>query len=389
MQKYTFESATNKLRDPELLTVWRQLLVSSSSPEKIYQSPEFFEYLFQTNDGHDQIELILIRRADENEIVGVVPIRFRSESFDFGVGARVFLAPKIPVIILLGSVPLFPLIPGLLDALVKHLFVQFPLCRAVSLPALPSNSEMHTCVKDSMDLQSQFGIHVLHGWRESHSIPIPVMFDQYLQQFSAKKRFNMKRQIRLLAGHVGGELRLDRIEKPEQIEGLVKARNSIIAPKTHPTLLSQKKLQGLAQLGLLHCYALMSGDRTLAVLMATRSDNVLHLHNIYYAEDLARFSVGASALFMAIEDLTANFNFESIDLGYSNPSYNHQSSNLVEERGHILLLRRKLSMRLLSLAHERHVQILNLVKNQTNRWMPRIKAAILRAKTIKVIKPRY
>lgn len=133
----------------------------------------------------------------------------------------------------------------------------------------------------------------------------------------------------------------------------------------------------------------MSGDRTLAVLMATRSDNVLHLHNIYYAEDLARFSVGASALFMAIEDLTANFNFESIDLGYSNPSYNHQSSNLVEERGHILLLRRKLSMRLLSLAHERHVQILNLVKNQTNRWMPRIKAAILRAKTIKVIKPRY
>lgn len=240
MQKYTFESATNKLRDPELLTVWRQLLVSSSSPEKIYQSPEFFEYLFQTNDGHDQIELILIRRADENEIVGVVPIRFRSESFDFGVGSRVFLAPKIPVIILLGSVPLFPLIPGLLDALVKHLFVQFPLCRAVSLPALPSNSEMHTCVKDSMGLQSQFGVHVLHGWRESHSIPIPVMFDQYLQQFSAKKRFNMKRQIRLLAGHVGGELQLDRIEKPEQIEALVKARNSIIAPKTHPTLLSQK-----------------------------------------------------------------------------------------------------------------------------------------------------
>lgn len=380
MQKYTFEKATDKFRDAALLTVWRQLLASSSSSEKIYQTPEFFEYLFQTNNGHDQFELILVRSAGENEIIGVVPIRFRNESFDFGIGSRIFLAPKIPVIILLGSIPLFPLIPALLDSFVTYLFVQFPFCRAVSLPALPENSEIHAYVKDSTDFQSQFGVHVLHGWRESHSIPIPATFDQYLQQFSAKKRFNMKRQIRLLTEHVGGELRLDRIDGPEQIEALVKARNSIVAPKTHTNLLSHKKLLGLAQLGLLHCYALTSRDQTLAVFMATRSENVLHLHNIYYAENLTRFSVGASILYMAIEDMTVNSKFTSIDLGYSNPSYSHQSSNLVEERGHLLLLRKKLSLWFLCFAHDHYVRSLDFIKNVTINWFPKIKAKIVRAK---------
>ncbi|MDO8651347.1 MAG: GNAT family N-acetyltransferase [Undibacterium sp.] len=363
--KSKYEIECVKLHDgnENLIAVWHQLLSNSSSPEKIYQTPDFFEFLQKTNDGQDHIELLSIKLVETGEIIGIVPIRFRKLPFEFCFGSKTLAAPKMQVIVLLGTIPLLQMVPHLFEDLIRYLFEKFPLCNGISLPALPANSDFRSYIRNSSILRDQCRIHVLHGWRECHVIPLVNDFEKYLQQFSSKKRFNLKRQVRLLREHGGGELRLDRIEYPEQVLDLIKARNAVASIDAISNSSTERVLIGLAQQRLLHSYILMSGERPYAVILATRSEQVLHIHNIFYPEDLARMSVGVSILHLAIEDLTTNFEFLSIDLGYSNPAHNHQSSNSIEIRGHMLLLRKTWRNRFLCFTHQCYVKQLELLKN--------------------------
>jgi hypothetical protein len=43
----------------------------------------------------------------------------------------------------------------------------------------------------------------MHGWRDCHTVPLPADVDTYLQKLSAKKRYNLSRQVRLLAKEAG------------------------------------------------------------------------------------------------------------------------------------------------------------------------------------------
>lgn len=363
ISKYEIEYVKLDDRNENFIAVWRRLLSNSSSPEKIYQTPDFFEFLHKTNNGLDRIDLLSIKLLETGETIGIVPIRFRTLSFEFCLGAKTFAAPTMETIVLLGTIPLFPMLPNLFEELLMYLFVQFPSCNAISLPALPVDSDFHSYVRNSATIENQWPTHVLHGWRECHVIPLVNDFEKYLQQFSAKKRFNLKRQVRLLREHGNGELHLNRIEFPEQVADLIKARNAVTPSDILASLSTERVLSGLAQQGLLHSYILRSGTQVYAVILATRSEHVLHIHNILYPEDLARMSVGVSILHLAIEDLINNFRFVSIDLGYSNPTHNHQSSNLIEIRGHMLLLRKSWKNRFLCFTHQCYVRQLEILKN--------------------------
>jgi CelD/BcsL family acetyltransferase involved in cellulose biosynthesis len=224
---------------------------------------------------------------------------------------------------------------------------------------------------------------VLHGWRETHAIPLPADFQQYLQQFSAKKRFNLNRQIRQLRDHGNGQLQLNRIELPEQVAGFIAARNMLADRKIGSEFLSEEKFFALAEQGLLLSYVLLTGGQPCAVILATRSEHILHIHNIFYLAALARLSVGTSALHLAIEDLTTNFDITSIDLGYSNPSYSHQSSNTVEIRGHVLLFRKTWRNRILCLTHRQYVKKVEMIKTLLEKyrgWVKRKKIVSVSSK---------
>lgn len=363
MQKYTIECAKQDYREESFLAVWRALLKESSSPERIYQTSEFFNFVLKTGDTQERMELLSITCCQTGDLKGIAPLRFREQSFDFSLGAKKLAAPAVEVIVLLGSTPLFPLTPGLFEEFVHDIFTRFPSCQAVSLPALPFRSDLQLYIQESEAIRAQFCVHVLHGWRDTHAIPLPGTFDEYQQQFSAKKRFNLNRQIRQLREHGGGKLRLNRIQTPEQVPALIEARNRMVAPESRAGLLSERKIAALAEHDLLLSYTLQCGEQICAVILATRSQHVLHVHNILYSSELARLSVGTSILHMAIEDLIGHFEFNALDLGYSNPSYTHQSSNAVEQRGHVLVLRKTWRNRLLCFAHDFHVRQVENLKN--------------------------
>ncbi len=373
MPKYIFESALPLYREEKFLSIWRHLLSLSSSPEKIYQTPEFFSFMQTTKGANDRTELLSVKCGHSNEIIGIVPLRFREQAFEFGFGSRMLLAPTVHVASLLGSTPLFAMDPGLFDAIVSEVFLRFPNIDAISMMALPFISELQGYIKNSTSIRALFDVYVMHGWRETHSITLPEHFDQYLQQFSSKKRFNLNRQIRQLREHSNGQLRLDRIERPEQIANFILARNSLIEPKMHSSFLSDDKFTVLAEQGLLLSYVLSSGEQPCAVILGTRSEHVLHIHNILYLSTLARLSLGTSILHLAIEDLIDNLKITSIDLGYSNPSYSHQSSNEIELRGHVLLLCNSWRNKILFFSHNIYVKKIEILKTFFESYQRRLR----------------
>lgn len=361
---YRIEAAAAHRRDAALLRRWRALLAASESSERIFQSPEFFDYLAACATDEEGVELIVVRARASGEVVGVVPVRLRVHSFDFTAGRHALAAVAIPSIVLLSSVPLLPAEDGALDAVLQFLLAAYPRCQAISMTSLPFDSSLWRCISGSDLLRRRYRRHLLHDWRACHRIPLPHDFPAYLQQLSAKRRYNLGRQLRLLREHGGDRLVLHCIERPEQVERLLTALRTLTPPQRRRQLLSDTTLRELAQRGLLLCHVLECAGQPCAVMLGLAYDGVLYLHNILHDSALGHLSPGTVLLHQVIEQLCARGHFRVIDLGYGTPAYGYQSSNVTVQRAHLLMLRPSLKNRLACRLHQGFCVLAGIIK----RW---------------------
>jgi len=358
---YRIEKVEYDPIDSRLFQRWHNLLEASTSPEKIYQTPAYFEFLLSSPDTRQQATLLVVSDADTSEIKGLIPLRRIEQSFNFKLNSSSCWSPRLQTVLLLGSIPLLPMAPGLIEAVFEAVLTLFPESDAISMTALPRESAFEKTVC-SAALGSGYLMHVLDGWRHGHIIPLAESFDAYLSRYNSKKRFNLKRQVRLLREHSQDTLQLHRITTPEQVALYTGAWKQLAPPELADHLLPTLKLQSLASHGLLHGYVLMLSGAPCAVITATQTAGVLHVHNIIYSQNLARFSVGVCVLYLAVEDLIGQDCFKAIDLGYCNPVHSEQASNLVEVRGNWLVLRKSWRNRVLCWAHDVYTEQVPVVK---------------------------
>lgn len=349
---YLIEDASDRIGDSALLQRWRELLAESESHDRVYQSPEFFDYLRSTAKRHAPPRLFTVMERASRTVVGVVPLVLRHHSFEFSAGpVRLGSLPAFCVV-LLGSAPLMPARPGLLALLFEFLLEQFPKCHAISLTSLPSDSKLWRCISDAVGKAPSYRKHLLNNWRDCHRIPLPESFEAFMAQFGSKRRYNLKRQQRQLRDHGGGQLALYRIERPEQLESMVEALARLITPAHRAQLWTVEEMQGLARHGMLLCYQIDCGGQPCALILGLRSSDTLHLFNIFHDSALDHLSVGTTILHMAIEDLCGH-RFVCIDLGYGTPGHSYQSSNVTVQRAHVLLMRPNIRNRVACWLHLR------------------------------------
>jgi len=335
---YLIEDATDRIGDSALLQRWRELLAESESHDRVYQSPEYFDYLRSTATRHTPPQLFTVLERASRTVVGVVPLVLRHHGFEFSAG-RLRLGSLLAFsVVLLGSAPLMSARPGLLDLLFEFLLGQFPKCHAISLTSLPSDSKLWRSINDDIGDARGYRKHLLNNWRDCHQIPLPPSFEAFMAQFGSKRRYNLKRQQRQLRDHGGGQLELHRIERPEQLASMLEALARLITPEHRAQLWTAEEMQGLAQHGMLLCYQIDCGGQPCALILGLRSSDTLHLFNIFHDNALDHLSVGTTILHMAIEDL-CNHRFTCIDLGYGTPGHSYQSSNVTVQRAHVLLMR--------------------------------------------------
>lgn len=329
---------TAEFGQPHWIGEWRRLLATSQSPEKIYQTPEFFRFLNDSRSStSDRFECFVITDRARGSVVGMVPVRVSRLPLPVKAGGLT-LATYHPLIVrLLGSVPLLPDHPALMQTLFAYLLRVFPDCAAVSMQAFPRELQADVAAA------TQHQAFILHGWRACHTIPLPDDWAAYLEKINAKKRYNLGRQFRLLE-QATGALQLQRIDRSTEVRALVDSF-AALAPDADLDAVRARDYRVLAANRLLLSYVLRSSDEVIAVIAGTRYGDTWHVHQILYAPQYRHLSAGAVALHAALEDVITHFTFTTADLGYGAPRHRFASTNVLKSRAHILVTRKRSAAR--------------------------------------------
>jgi CelD/BcsL family acetyltransferase involved in cellulose biosynthesis len=339
----------------EVRSAWSSLIARSSDAGVLEKSPEFLDHLLSTDDP-SRFHLATVRDA-AGSILGVVPLRVMRSSLTFEVSARVLARGWSRELRILGSIPLLPADPVVHDALFTALDRGFEDCQAIAMHGVPTASFLWHHVHASRYLRERFLTYAMYGVRDCHVIPLPEAIDDYWTKFSAKRRYNLRRQARMLREHFGGRLALRRFDSPQQVGDLIDVIgrtaecHGLSQWNTQSFRLDRREVESLADRGLLLIYVLMGAGRPCAALVGRKYQGVYYLEQIPRDRGLDRFSPGATAVQLAIEDLIRHTPIRKIDMGFGTPAYRHCSTNATELRASLFLLRRTLANRLLRRSH--------------------------------------
>ncbi|MES2351203.1 MAG: GNAT family N-acetyltransferase [Pseudomonadota bacterium] len=349
--------ATERAADPAFCFLWQALVAGSASPQKIYQGPAYFKFLQETQAPGAQLELLTIQRLSDAALVGVVPVRICPQQLHFKLGPLNLHTVPVEMVNLLGSIPAVPGGSMVAGYLATQMLSLFPRAHAIFMQAVPLASAHWRDLNAIVPGGGTLATALMSPWRDCHTMPLPTSYAHYLDNFSAKKRYNLKRQLRQLAEQVG-PLALERIERPAQVAGMRACLDALLGPEEMKATLSEGSYLALARQGLLLCYVLRAGDQVMAVILGTRSPDTVHVHNIFVEKKHLALSVGTSAMQLAIQDLIGLGGLSSIDFGYGSPQQEFRSSHVLETRAQVLLFDHTRSISLLFFVH-RHVMALS------------------------------
>lgn len=344
--RFRISDATALHDDPELLAAWRQMLDRGTGPEKLYQTPEFFRYLSQADQsGASSHLLYAVRRNCDGAYVGIVPVRRSEQDVAFRLGPLQLVRRRLSALQVLGSVPLLDRDePGLASFVFDSLLHRHPDCTVLSMQAVPAANLRE------LDVPAGLSAYVHNGLRDCHTVPLPENFSTYLQKFSAKKRYNLSRQVRLL-GEQAGPVQVCRIEEPTQVPSLIDAMRAVLPAHQFAEMAQQARLDRLARHGLLHSYVIRCGTEDVAIVFGTRSTDVWHIHNIVAVAKYQGLSAGTSAVHLALEDAITHCSFADADFGYGAPNQEFRSTHVLKARATVLVCRRRSATAMLLASH--------------------------------------
>jgi CelD/BcsL family acetyltransferase involved in cellulose biosynthesis len=336
----------------EVLDDWQALVAEGSSLYALYQSPQWFEHLRHTEPA-DRL-LLTIARDDVGRTVGVVPVQVGRHDLLFEGKSRLLWKSPLKTAFILGSQPLLPPDDGLHDALFRSLHERLSGCDAVYLHCVPTDSFLWSYLQRSPSVRQQFLFHLPAGVRPFHAIALPGSYGDYLAQFGKKKRYNLKRQVRLLREHGAGQLDLERIATPGQVSAFTGAVEELAQKSWQPDArdlvedpaIFYRKLADLAERDLLRSYVLRCAGQACAYVLGYQFRGVYHYANVGYDQALKAFSPGTVLLWLLLEDLFAHVPPQLVNFGIGHSRYKEEFGNLHSEDASVLLLRKTPANRL-------------------------------------------
>lgn len=319
---------------------WTHMIGSSQSPECIYQSPEFFAFTQRGDNAAAMPAVLCMKRVSDEAVAALVPARMMTYPLQFKLGRLNLLTVRVPVVQLLGSVPMAA------DNVPRHLIYKtllerFPAARAVYMQALPQ--ELHA------DRGNGLYWNIVHGWRKCLGVEIDGDYDGYMKGLPSKKRYNMTRQIRMLEQEAGG-VQTIAVTAPGQAGQLRAALDALLDPAEAKAYPGAAYFERLAANGLLQSYVIAGASGPLAVVLGTRYQSTWYVHNIFTAQAYARLSPGTSAFLLALKDVTAAHRVAKVEFGYGSPNREFKSTHTAALRANALASTR-LGVSLLVKAH--------------------------------------
>jgi hypothetical protein len=342
----------------EVRDCWARLVRQSNDINLLYKTPDWFDHLHQESCSPHLV--LAVARDEAGELVGVAPLRLASFPLGFHVSGKTLGTFSLLKLWMLGGAPLIPEEANAYDGLFETLHVAFPECQAVGLGGIPERGWMWRHVHTSPVVRERFLPYVVDGVRSVHTLPLPRTFDDYLAQLSRKRRYNLKREVRVLRDHGGGSLRLGRIDSKggtaeflDAIEAVGSERSYVPGVFAWPQdrTRAQRKLADAASRGLLRSYVLHSGSEPVACMAGYQYEDIYYVSFILHQRGLARLSPGTVLLHLAIEDLIQHRPAGLINFGFGDPVYRFNSTQVSLRYGNVVLFRNTVGNRLRRWVH--------------------------------------
>jgi hypothetical protein len=371
-RRCSIEVVSNGLEDAAFLAAWHAMVAASCSPEAVFQTPRYFSLMCRV-PGEHRPELLAVRDVRDGQLVSIVPVRLWRLPVKFSMGSRLQAQRGVPVVSVLGSALLGDPPADVVEQVLEFLLSRHRDCAGVSMQALRQHSPLWNTMSTSPVLRRLCRFWPMYGWRSCHTVPLDGGFEQYLERMTPKKRYNLGRQVRLLEKDAG-ELQLHVIRHAEQVPLLVQALQVLATDE--PWLAQPERWAGLAGHELLRAFVLTAGGRPVGAILGIQAQRTLHLHQILFDPGLARLSVGTSLTYLTIKALCEQGDCNLIDMGYGTPAHVQQSTNVTQERAHMVMLRRTWSNHLLAHSHDLVERLAGRVKSHLAERRARAKARL-------------
>jgi len=346
----------------EIRPAWDALLSSTCNPYALYQSPDWWDHMVDT--GEADAPALAVGYEDRGKVAAILPIAKVTRAFEFVMLPRVTLRYPLHGFQLLGSDPLAHPDINLQLSLLSFLGRSYPDAKALYIKCLPANGLLwhHLRTRGCTDWLP----YAEHGIGKLQGIMLPRSFEEYTSKFAAKKRYNLKRQVRLLEEYGSGKLKLVRVESPEQVLGFVRSAQAVsrLSWQFHqgsPQFINGEnrvlELKDLAQRGILRSYLLVCGEKPCTFVVGYQYRGIYHYADVAFDEHYARFSPGSVLLYLLIADLIETRRPTYVNLGIGDAFYKAQFANNDTDYVSLLLLRKTIASRILITAHATHHRI--------------------------------
>ena len=351
---------------------WELLVSSRESSASIYQGPEYFDYL-QDSERDCRFAVLTAQNRQTHAIVGIVPIKLSTYRLQFRFRAHTFASIRLESIGILGGEPMIPEDPCAFDQLFLSFAQNYPESQVIHMDAVPSSSYLWNHLQTSRTIRRLYRPLIAEGFREWHSIPLPPSIEEYNKRLPRKKRYNLMRQERMLQSHCGNPLQLTTIDKEKDLQYLYDAIERLPTQEKygpHGFVYRKEDYVYLSRHNLLHCYVLMSGERHIGLVLGIKAGKTLKIDRLVHDTSLERFSPGTTLWQLVLQDLIGSDSFTSVDFGYGLPAYRFRTTNVIENKGRILLFRRSIANQCLIAAHSCYSSVIHFARSRLGHRSP-------------------
>ena len=349
-----FETAS---RSADIRVRWRDALDPVENLYAMYLSPEWLESgepeevqscLLQCQEGPDGVKRI------------VSLLRPGRASLRFEISHMLRKSIAFDAVEILGSQIIGVRDPMGLKDVVADMWRAFPKASAVYLKSVRKDSTLWRALEESEWNVNGAVAYRQHGDRPFHYVRLPASFDEYMEEFPKKQRYNLKRQVRRMAEAFGEKLEVRRIASAEDIPFFVSSARAIVSKSWKARKLAnpvprsierEALLRSVAEQDLLRSYVLLADGAPAAFIVGYQYRGVYHYADLAYDDSYSKYSPGAVLLLMVIEQLVGKEGTQSINFGITDAQFKHVFGNRHTEDAEILILRPGLKNRVLVAIH--------------------------------------
>lgn len=344
------------LEDRELRQHWSAAIDPASNLYCMYAAPDWLDHLPESDKKASRVQCL----AGAGPACVVAVLRPISTALRFELSHVLRMRVPLRAMELLGSQLVGQATPELLRATTASIWKSHPRIGAIYLKSVVKGSALWRALEQSDWTIDGATAYRPHGDRPFHFATLPATFDEYESMFSAKRRYNLRRNVRKMAEAHGGQLEVRQASRAEDIGFLVQSAKDVLegswkarrlANPVPDSMQDIDQLGRLARAGMIRAFVLLANGSPCAFIIGYLYRGVFHYADLAYRESHAAHSPGTVLLYLAIKELIEQDHPQYINFGVTDNQFKQVFADQHTEDAEVLVLRPGTASWLLRTAH--------------------------------------